>query len=108
MKDFTKFLLILILIALIVYLLTSIGIHYEEEVQYNIYKNKVTILEDSLKRVIIKTDSLVYDLNNRIDSLENLRNNITIVYEKNEKDFADIGIITDDSIILYISKKIHN
>lgn len=108
MKDFTKFLLILILIALIVYLLTSIGIRYEEEVQYNIYKDKVTILEDSLKRVIIKTDGLVYDLNNRIDSLENLRNNITIVYEKNEKDFADIGIITDDSIILYISKKIHN
>lgn len=108
MKDFTKFLLILILIALIVYLLTSIGIRYEEEVQYNIYKDKVTILEDSLKRVIIKTDGLVYDLNNRIDSLENLRNNITIIYEKNEKDFADIGIITDDSIILYISKKIHN
>lgn len=108
MKDFTKFLLIIILIALIVYLLTSIGIRYEEEVQYNIYKDKVTILEDSLKRVIIKTDGLVYDLNNRIDSLENLRNNITIIYEKNEKDFADVGIITDDSIILYISKKIHN
>lgn len=108
MKDFTKFLLIIILIALIVYLLTSIGIRYEQDVQYNIYKDEITILEDSLKRVIIKTDNLVYDLNNKIDSLENLRNNITIVYEKNEKDFADIGIITDDSIILYISKKIHN
>lgn len=108
MKDFIKFLLIIILIGLVVYVLTSIGVRYKEEIQYNIYKEKITILEDSLKQTINKTDGLVHNLNNKIDSLENLRNNITIVYEKNEKDFADIGIITDDSIILYISKKIHN
>lgn len=107
-KFLNRFLPYILIIGIIVGFLYSIHCKNEEEREYDIYNKKIQILEDSLRNTIIQQDGVIYKLYNRIDSLENLQKNINNVYEKSETDFIDCGIISDDSIILYISKKIHN
>lgn len=63
---------------------------------------------DSLNSYKIKYDSIIKIQNYTIDSLKNIKKNTIVIYEQAESDFSDRNIISDDSILRYISKKIQD
>lgn len=67
---------------------------------------------DSLRKAYIEQKYKYIALQNRvcniIDSLNKEIKETEIHYEVVYKDYADPGVVSDDSISSYISKKIHN
>lgn len=98
----------ILLIGCVIGLLFVIQTKFDNDLKYQEYESRIKYLEDSIKRVIIRHDSVTCNLYSQIDSLEELRNDIIVVYEEIEKDFIDWNTISDDSVCIYISKKIHN
>lgn len=72
------------------------------------YDKTIKELRDSLDYHIRMYDSIINKQNFIIDSLTDIEQKTIVVYEKAESDFNDSNIISDDSIIKYIAKKIQD
>lgn len=78
--------------------------HLNEKTQ-NEYIEK---FRDSFNIITFRYDSIIELKEKTIDSLKNIKQTTITIYEKAESDFSDRNIISDDSILRYISKKIQN
>lgn len=65
-------------------------------------------LRDSLNSFIKKYDKIINEQQFVIDSLRGIEQKTITIYEKAESDFNDSNIISDDSILRYIAKKIQD
>ena len=76
----------------------------------DIEKHDETIkeLRDSLNSFIKRYDKIINEQQLVIDSLVGVKQKTITIYEKAESDFNDNNIISDDSILRYIAKKIQD
>lgn len=65
-------------------------------------------LRDSLNSFIEKYDKIINEQQFVIDSLRGIEQKTITIYEKAESDFNDSNIISDDSVLRYIAKKIQD
>lgn len=65
-------------------------------------------LRDSLNSFIKKYDKIINEQQLVIDSLIGVKQKTITIYEKAESDFNDSNIISDDSVLRYITKKIQD
>lgn len=65
-------------------------------------------LRDSLNSFIEKYNRIINEQQFVIDSLRGIEQKIITIYEKAESDFNDSNIISDDSVLRYIAKKIQD
>ena len=65
-------------------------------------------LRDSLNSFIEKYDRIINEQQFVIDSLRGIKQKTITIYEKAESDFNDSNIISDDSVLRYIAKKIQD
>lgn len=109
MKDTVRYIFYIVLILAI-----GIGATYFDR-YYNrkflgIERNDETIksLRDSLNSFIEKYNKIINEQRFVIDSLRGIKQKTITIYEKAESDFNDSNIISDDSVLRYIAKKIQD
>lgn len=74
----------------------------------SVNNTKIVELRDSIEMIRSHYDSIIKIKQQELDGLKINKEKILVVYETAEKDFSDSNIINDDSIIMYIAKKIQN
>ena len=67
-----------------------------------------TYLGRNINRFIKKYDKIINEQQFIIDSLRGIEQKTITIYEKAESDFNDSNIISDDSVLRYIAKKIQD
>lgn len=72
------------------------------------YDETIKSLRDSLDSFIEKYDKIINEQQFVIDSLRGIEQKTITIYEKVESDFNDSNIISDDSVLRYIAKKIQD
>lgn len=72
------------------------------------YDETIKPLRDSLNSFIEKYDRIINEQQFVIDSLRGIEQKTITIYEKAENDFNDSNIISDDSVLRYIAKKIQD
>lgn len=109
MKDTVRYIFYIVLILAI-----GIGVTYVGRIVNRKYlgieRHDETIkeLRDSLNSFIKKYDKIINEQQLVIDSLVGVKQKTITIYEKAESDFNDSNIISDDSILRYITKKIQD
>lgn len=109
MKDTVRYIFYIVLIL-------AIGIgatHFSRYINrkfLGIERHDETIkeLRDSLNSFIKKYDKIINEQQLVIDSLVGVKQKTITIYEKAESDFNDSNIISDDSVLRYIAKKIQD
>lgn len=81
------------------------SVNKETEKIHNEYIEK---LRDSFNIITVRYDSIIKLKQKTIDSLKNIKQTTITIYEKAESDFNDSNIISDDSVLRYIAKKIQD
>ena len=109
MKDNIRYIFYIILILVIGIGATYFG-RYVNRKFLGIERHDETIqsLRDSLNSFIKKYDKIINEQQFVIDSLRGVKQKTVTIYEKAENDFNDSNIISDDSILRYIAKKIQD
>lgn len=109
MKDTVRYIFYIVLILAIGIGATYFGIYYNCKF-LGIERNDETIksLRDSLNSFIEKYNKIINEQRFVIDSLREIEQKTITIYEKAESDFNDSNIISDDSVLRYIAKKIQN
>ena len=109
MKDNVRYIFYIILIFVIGIGATYFG-RYVNRKFLGIERHDETIqsLRDSLNSFIKKYDKIINEQQFVIDSLRGVEQKTVTIYEKAESDFNDSNIISDDSILRYIAKKIQD
>ena len=109
MKDTVRYIFYIVLILAIGIGATYFS-RYINRKLLGIEKNDETIksLRDSLDSFIEKYDKIINEQQFVIDSLRGIEQKTITIYEKAESDFNDSNIISDDSVLRYITKKIQD
>lgn len=109
MKDTVRYIFYIVLILTIGIGATYLGRHINRKF-LGIERNDETIksLRDSLNSFIKKYDKIINEQQFVIDSLRGIEQKTITIYEKAESDFNDSNIISDDSVLHYITKKIQD
>lgn len=109
MKDTIRYIFYILLMLVIGIGITHIG-RIVNRKYLGIEKHDETIkeLRDSLNNFIKKYDKIINEQQLVIDSLIGVKQKTITIYEKAESDFNDSNIISDDSILRYIAKKIQD
>jgi hypothetical protein len=109
MKDTVQYIFYIVLILAIGIGATYLGRYYNRKF-LGIKRNDETIksLRDSLNSFIEKYDKIINEQQFVIDSLRGIKQKTITIYEKAESDFNDSNIISDDSVLRYIAKKIQD
>lgn len=109
MKDTIRYIFYILLMLVIGIGITHIG-RIVNRKYLGIEKHDETIkeLRDSLNSFIKKYDKIINEQQLVIDSLIGVKQKTITIYEKAESDFNDSNIISDDSILRYIAKKIQD
>lgn len=109
MKDTVRYIFYIVLILAIGIGATYFG-RYVNRKYLGIERHDETIkeLRDSLNSFIKKYDKIINEQQLVIDSLVGVKQKTITIYEKAESDFNDSNIISDDSILRYIAKKIQD
>lgn len=109
MKDTVRYIFYIVLILVIGIGATYFG-RYVNRKFLGIERNDETIksLRDSLNSFIEKYDKIINEQQFVIDSLKGIKQKAITIYEKAESDFNDSNIISDDSVLRYIAKKIQD
>ena len=99
-------------IIFIIGVIIVIGISFIKSNKYNkkeeIKNEYIEKLRDSLNKYKFQYDSIIKIQNYTIDSLKNIKKNTIVIYEQAESAFSDRNIISGDSILRYIAKKIQD
>ena len=108
MKDTVRYIFYIVLILAIGIGATYFG-RYVNRKFLGIERHDETIksLRDSLNSFIKKYDTIINE-QFVIDSLRGIEQKTITIYEKAESDFNDSNIISDDSVLRYIAKKIQD
>lgn len=109
MKDTIRYIFYIVLILAIGIGATYFGRYYNRKF-LSIERNDETIksLRDSLNSFIEKYNKIINEQRFVIDSLRGIEQKTITIYEKAESDFNDSNIISDDSVLRYIAKKIQD
>lgn len=109
MKDTVRYIFYIVLILAIGVGAAYLG-RYINRKCLGIEKHDETIksLRDSLDSFIEKYDKIINEQQFVIDSLRGIEQKTITIYEKAESDFNDSNIISDDSVLRYIAKKIQD
>lgn len=109
MKDNVRYIFYILLILAIGIGVTYFG-GYVNSKFLVIERHDETIksLRDSLNSFIEKYDRIINEQQFVIDSLKEIKQKTITIYEKAESDFNDSNIISDDSVLRYIAKKIQD
>lgn len=109
MKDTVRYIFYIVLILAIGIGATYFG-RYVNRKYLGIERHDETIkeLRDSLNSFIKKYDKIINEQQLVIDSLVGVKQKTITIYEKAKSDFNDSNIISDDSILRYIAKKIQD
>ena len=109
MKDIVRYIFYIVLILAIGGIATYFGRDINRKF-LSIEKHDETIqsLRDSLNSFIEKYDKIINEQQFVIDSLRGIEQKTITIYEKAESDFNDSNIISDDSVLRYIAKKIQD
>lgn len=109
MKDTVRYIFYIVLILAIGIGVTYFG-GYVNSKFLGIERHDETIksLRDSLNSFIEKYDRIINEQQFVIDSLKEIKQKTITIYEKAESDFNDSNIISDDSVLRYIAKKIQD
>lgn len=109
MKNTAQYIFYIVLILAIGVGATYFGRYYNSKF-LGIERNDKTIksLRDSLNSFIEKYDKIINEQQFVIDSLRGIEQKTITIYEKAESDFNDSNIISDDSVLRYIAKKIQD
>lgn len=95
----------------IVIFVTFMLIGIQDSTNKHIIRKQIVEIENLKQEVEdykLKLDSTKNYYNKHIDSLINIKNKTITIYEEIEKDFNDHRIISDDSILVYISSQIQD
>lgn len=109
MKDTIRYIFYIVLILAI-----GIGVAYlgryinRKFLGIEKYDETIKSLRDSLNSFIKKYDTIINEQQFVIDSLRGIKQKTITIYEKAESDFNDSNIISDDSVLRYIAKKIQD
>lgn len=106
MKWYNVVILGLLILGFIFVLGYQLGINSNKDEQ--VYQSKIDSLKSALKSQIEVYNFKLDSLNKDIDSLDKVKNKIIIKYKDAYEKIIDVDSITNDSIIMYISTKIHN
>ena len=109
MKNTVQYIFYIVLILAIGIGATYLSRHINRKF-LDIERNDETIksLRDSLNSFIKKYDKIINEQQFVIDSLRGIEQKTITIYEKAESDFNDSNIISDDSVLRYIAKKIQD
>lgn len=109
MKNTAQYIFYIVLILAIGVGATYLGRHINRKF-LDIERHDETIksLRDSLNSFIKKYDTIINEQQFVIDSLRGIKQKTITIYEKAESDFNDSNIISDDSVLRYIAKKIQD
>lgn len=109
MKDTVRYIFYIVLILAIGIGATHLSRNINRKF-LGIERNDETIksLRDSLNSFIEKYDKIINEQQFVIDSLRGIEQKTITIYEKAESDFNDSNIISDDSVLRYIAKKIQD
>lgn len=109
MKNTAQYIFYIVLILAIGVGATYLGRHINLKF-LGIERHDETIksLRDSLNSFIEKYDTIINEQQFVIDSLRGIKQKTITIYEKAESDFNDSNIISDDSVLRYIAKKIQD
>jgi hypothetical protein len=109
MKNTAQYIFYIVLILVIGIGATYLGRHINRKF-LDIERHDETIksLRDSLNSFIEKYDRIINEQQFVIDSLRGIEQKTITIYEKVESDFNDSNIISDDSVLRYIAKKIQD
>lgn len=109
MKDTVRYIFYILLILVIGVEAAYIG-RIVNRKYLGIERHDETIkeLRDSLNSFIKKYDKIINEQQFVIDSLRGIEQKTITIYEKTESDFNDSNIISDDSVLRYIAKKIQD
>lgn len=109
MKDTIRYIFYIVLILAIGIGATYFGRYYNRKF-LGIERNDEIIksLRDSLNSFIEKYNKIINEQRFVIDSLRGIEQKTITIYEKAESDFNDSNIISDDSVLRYIAKKIQD
>lgn len=109
MKNTAQYIFYIVLILAIGVGATYLGRHINRKF-LGIERHDGTIksLRDSLNSFIKKYDTIINEQQFVIDSLRGIKQKTITIYEKAESDFNDSNIISDDSVLRYIAKKIQD
>lgn len=109
MKDTVRYIFYIVLILAIGIGATYFGRYVNRKyLGIERYDETIKELRDSLNSFIKKYDKIINEQQLVIDSLAGVKQKTITIYEKAESDFNDSNIISDDSILRYIAKKIQD
>lgn len=109
MKDTVRYIFYIVLILAIGIGATYFGRYYNRK-SLSIERNDEIIksLRDSFNSFIEKYNKIINEQRFVIDSLRGIEQKTITIYEKAESDFNDSNIISNDSVLRYITKKIQD
>lgn len=109
MKDTVRYIFYIVLILAIGIGATYLGRYINRKfLGIERHDEIIKSLRDSLNNFIEKYDKIINEQQFVIDSLRGIKQKTITIYEKAENDFNDSNIISDDSILRYIAKKIQD
>lgn len=109
MKDTVRYIFYIVLILAIGIGATYLDRHINRKfLGIEKYDKTIKSLRDSLNSFIEKYDKIINEQQFVIDSLRGIEQKTITIYEKAESDFNDSNIISDDSVLRYIAKKIQD
>lgn len=109
MKDIVRYIFYIVLILAIGIGATYLDKHINRKfLGIEKYDETIKSLRDSLNSFIEKYDKIINEQQFVIDSLRGIEQKTITIYEKAESDFNDSNIISDDSVLRYIAKKIQD
>lgn len=109
MKNTAQYIFYIVLILAIGVGATYLGRHINHKfLGIERHDETIKFLRDSLNSFIKKYDKIINEQQFVIDSLRGIKQKTITIYEKAESDFNDSNIISDDSVLRYIAKKIQD
>lgn len=109
MKNTAQYIFYIVLILAIGVGATYLGRHINRKfLGIERHDEIIKSLRDSLNSFIKKYDTIINEQQFVIDSLRGIEQKTITIYEKAESDFNDSNIISDDSVLRYIAKKIQD
>lgn len=108
MKDTVRYIFYIVLILAIGIGATYFGRYNRKFLGIERHDETIKSLRDSLNSFIKKYDKIINEQQFVIDSLRGIEQKTITIYEKTESDFNDSNIISDDSVLRYIAKKIQD
>lgn len=99
---------LLLLVGLLLYLAVKCDTANTQLRQYNHYQDSIRYYKDRYDQSLIYYDNLLDEYNSIVNELDNKQDSIITKYKVIYEQMETPSIIDDDSVLRYITRKIHN